>query len=441
MRTLKDLARDLEQGRTSSRALVEDSLHRIADPAGEGARVFLKVDAEGARASADYQDGLRKRGYAPSPYAGIPFSVKDLFDIAGEVTTAGSRILQNAPAAVRDAPAIAALKSAGLVVLGRTNMTEFAYSGIGANGHFGTPRSPYQREVGRIPGGSSAGAAVAVADGMCALSIGSDTGGSCRIPAAYNGIYGYKPSTGRISTKGAFPLSSSFDSIGPFGNSVQCCAIADSVMAGDWDGQLNGGPSRPLRIGVLQSLAMDGLEPEVAEDFERKLAGLRAQGVLVEAFEFEPLKTLPSLLKRGGIVGVEAHAVHRDMLEKHVAEYDPRVSSRIQLAGGTSGSDYIVLLQKRAAMIDAYRDATRGFDAVALPTVANIPPKFSDIDSDENYLKLNGLALRNTYIANFLNLCAINLPMSRGGFAPTGFGLMAPHGADVSLFNIANSII
>jgi aspartyl-tRNA(Asn)/glutamyl-tRNA(Gln) amidotransferase subunit A len=440
MQSLMQMAASLESGAITSRALVEASLEKIADPAGEGLLAFLSVDAAGARAAADYQDDLRKRGRAPSAFAGIPFSVKDLFDIAGQVTTAGSKVLQDAPPATSDAPAIAALKGAGLVVLGRTNMTEFAYSGIGANGHFGTPRSPFERSVGRIPGGSSAGAAVAVADGMCALSIGSDTGGSCRIPAAYNGIVGYKPSTGRISTKGAFPLSSSFDSIGPLAQTVECCAIADALMGGDWDGRLTGLFNRSLRIGVLKTLAMDGLAPEVAEDFARMLSALRSKGVEVFEFEFDLLKALPSLLNRGGIVGAEAHAVHRHMLETRAAEYDPRVASRIEMAGGTSASDYIIMQQKRAEMGAAYRELTRGFDAVALPTVANVPPRFSEIDSDENYLKLNGLALRNTYIANFINLCAINLPMNKLGKAPTGFSLMAAHGADVSLFNIANSI-
>ena len=193
---------------------MEQALAAISDPSGEGSRAFIKVDAEGARAAADYQDQLRRRGRAPSSFAGIPISVKDLFDLAGEVTTAGSMVLKDSAPALVDAPAIAALKSAGMVVLGRTNMTEFAYSGVGLNPHYGTPRSAFDRKTGRIPGGSSAGAAVAVADGMCALSIGSDTGGSCRIPAAYNGIVGYKPSTGRVSTRGAYPLSPRFDSSG-----------------------------------------------------------------------------------------------------------------------------------------------------------------------------------------------------------------------------------
>ncbi len=270
--TLDGLAGELRDGKTSSRKLVEQALAKISNPAGEGARAFIKVDAEGALAAADYQDRLRRQNRQPSPFAGIPISVKDLFDLAGEVTTAGSKVLKDAAPALVDAPAIAALKSAGLIVLGRTNMTEFAYSGVGLNPHYGTPRSAFDRKTGRIPGGSSSGAAVAIADGMCALSIGTDTGGSCRIPAAYNGIVGYKPSTGRVSTRGAYPLSSRFDSVGPLGNSVACCAAADALMAGDWTGKIAAREVSSLRIGVLKTAVLEGLDADVAAAYERALS-------------------------------------------------------------------------------------------------------------------------------------------------------------------------
>lgn len=374
--TLEKLADDLASGRASSRALVEESLTRIADPAGEGSRAFLKVDAAGARAAADYQDGLRTRGYAPSRFAGIPFSVKDLFDVAGEVTMAGSKVLANTSPAISDAPAIAALKTAGFVVLGRTNMTEFAYSGLGLNPHYGTPKNIFEREVGRIPGGSSSGAAIAVADGMCALSIGSDTGGSCRIPAAYNGIVGFKPSSGRVSTKGAFPLSSSLDSIGPLANSVACCAAADAVMAGDWSGVIAHGAGRNLRLGVLNTYVTDNLDDAVAEDLARSMSRLRSAGVGIETLEFDLLKKLASLLKQGGIVGAEAHAVHRDRLASSASAYDPRVSGRIALAAATSASDYMSLLQERQKMAAAFQNIAAGFGAIIMPTVAIVAPRF-----------------------------------------------------------------
>jgi aspartyl-tRNA(Asn)/glutamyl-tRNA(Gln) amidotransferase subunit A len=438
--TLHFLAGELAAGNTTSRALVENSLARIADVAGEGHLAFINVDAAGARAGADYQDALRKAGRAPSPFAGIPFSVKDLFDLAGEVTTAGSKVLKNAAPATRDAVAIANLKAAGLVVLGRTNMTEFAYSGVGLNPHYGTPRSIFERNVGRIPGGSSSGAAVAVAGGMCALSIGTDTGGSCRIPAAYNGIVGFKPSVGRVSTVGAFPLSKSFDSVGPLALSVFCCAAADGLMAGDWAGIIPTGPSRPLRLGVLRNYVMADLSPEVAEDFTRSVAALRAGGVDIEDVYFEALDHVPSLLKRGGIVGAEAAIVHSTRLGLHKAHYDPLVASRIGLACEATVVDYFNILQQRANMISAFELLAQDYDALLLPTVANIAPKIADLALDQDYTRLNGLALRNTYIGNFLNACAIALPMHLAGHAPTSLMLMAQHGADQRLFAVAQAV-
>ena len=438
--TLQDLSEALANGQTSSRRLVEESLERIADPAGEGARAFIKVDADGARAEADHQDGLRKAGRAASRFAGIPFSVKDLFDLAGQVTTAGSKVLADAPAAISDAPAIAALKAAGFVVLGRTNMTEFAYSGVGLNPHYGTPRSVYDRGNGRIPGGSTSGGALSVADGMCALAIGSDTGGSCRISAAYNSIVGFKPSASRVSTTGAFPLSASLDSIGPMANSVACCAAADAIMAGDWDGEISSGPSRPLRIGVLQTYVMAGLDAEVAEDFARALSKLKAAGVQIEDVIFEELQDLPKLLVRGGIVGAEASMVHGELLKTRAKDYDPRVSGRILMAAETTEVQYRGLLASRATMIRRFAEIARGFDAIVLPTVANVAPLISDLDRDEDYFRLNGLSLRNTYVGNFVNACAISLPMHEMGKAPTGLMLMAPWGNDQTLFSVAASV-
>src|SRR6059058_2566053 len=229
--TLASLADDLENGRTSARKLVDECLARIADSSGEGARTFIHVDAEAAIEAAEAMDRLREVNAAPSPYAGIPVSIKDLFDIKGQVTRAGSRALEDSAPAKTDAAVVARLRRAGFIVIGRTNMTEFAYSGIGINPHFGTPKSAWNRSVGHVPGGSSSGAAVSIADGMAYGALGTDTGGSCRIPAAYNGIVGYKPTQSRIPLDGGVPLSSSLDSFGPLARSVGCCAVLDAVLA------------------------------------------------------------------------------------------------------------------------------------------------------------------------------------------------------------------
>lgn len=438
--TLDGLAGELRDGKTTSRHLVEQALAVISAPAGEGSRAFIKVDAEGARAAADYQDLLRRRGRAPSIFAGIPISAKDLFDLAGEVTTAGSAVLKNSAPALADAPAIAALKSAGMVVLGRTNMTEFAYSGVGLNPHYGTPRSAFDRKTGRIPGGSSAGAAVAVADGMCALGIGSDTGGSCRIPAAYNGIVGYKPSTGRVSTRGAYPLSPRFDCIGPLANSVACCAAADALMAGDWSGQIATREVATLRLGVCRTMVLENLDAEVAQGFERALARLSEAGGRLTDVDFEELLEFPALTAKGGIVAAEAVAHHRGLMAQRGAEYDPRVRMRLEAASGISAADYISILKRRNEIILRFNSLMAGFDAVVLPTVMNIPPPIAALASDPDYLRFNSMSLRNTYVGNILDCCALSIPVNEPGAAPVGVMLMAPHGQDQALLAVAAAV-
>ena len=438
--TLEALAEELREGKTTSRELVEQALAKISDPAGEGALAFIRIDAEGARAAADFQDTLRRRSCQPSQFAGIPISVKDLFDLAGEVTTAGSKVLRDAAPAVADAPAIAALKSAGLVVMGRTNMTEFAYSGVGLNPHYGTPRSSYDRNTGRIPGGSSAGAAVAVADQMCAVSIGTDTGGSCRIPAAYNGIVGYKPSTGRISTQGAYPLSPRFDSVGPLGNSVACCAAADALMAGDWSGQIEALEISALRIGVLKTAVLEGLDAEVASAYERALARISTSGARLIDFSFEELLELPVLTTKGGIVAAESYAHHRNMIAQRGAEYDPRVRMRLEAAGSISAADYLAIVKRRAEIIPRFNGRVQNFDAIVLPTVMNIPPAISALDGDQDYLRHNSMSLRNTYVGNFLDCCALSIPANEPGAAPVGLMLMGAWGHDQNLFSVGQAV-
>ena len=408
--TLAQLSRRLAEGHITSRELVEHAIASIADPAGEGARTFISVDAEGARAAADFADLQRKRGRSVSPLAGIPFSSKDIFDLAGEVTTSGSRVLRNAPPATADATAIARLKGKGMIVVGRTNMTEFAYSGVGLNPHYGTPRSPHDRATGRIPGGSSSGAAVSVADGMVSLGIGTDTGGSCRVPASYCGIVGYKSSHGRVPLTGCHPLSFSFDTIGPLANSVACCATADSIMAADWDGAVPERPLKGLRLAVLKDLA------------------------------FPELREIPTLNAKGGIVAAEALAAHRVLMGKAGEGYDPRVRMRIELGGTISAADYLDYRARRREMIRLFERRCEGLDAVLLPTTLNTPPAIADLAEDRDYPRFNAMSLRNTYVGNFLNGCAISLPMQGQGAAPCGLMAMAPWGRDRDLFGVAAAL-
>lgn len=440
MKTIRELAEDLANGRTTSRALTEACLGAIEDEAGEGARVFLQVDREGALATADYMDGLRARNAAPSPFAGIPIAVKDLFDVAGQVTTAGSRVLQGADPAEADAPCVAAVRAAGFVIMGRTNMTEFAYSGVGINPHYDTPANPYDRETRRIPGGSSSGAAISITDDMAAVALGTDTGGSCRIPAALNGIYGYKPSAYRVPTEGVYPLSPALDSVGPLGRSVACCAAVDALMAGDWDGEVAGRDVRGLRLGVLKTIAQNDLDEHVAGDFERALAALSKAGAMLTDMEIPALEGIAPLNVKGGLSAAEAYAIHREQIEAHGDDYDPRVRNRIEGGKNQWAHEYLDILKAREEISAAADEATAPFDAVIMPTCAITAPPMAAFAEFEDYLRLNFLLLRNTSIGNFLDRCAISLPMHQAGAAPTGFMLMGPWDGDEALFSAAQAV-
>jgi aspartyl-tRNA(Asn)/glutamyl-tRNA(Gln) amidotransferase subunit A len=436
MKTVEELARDLDAGRTTAAALVEAALERIEDPTGEGARVFIRVEEKGAREAALYLDGLRRRNAQPSRFAGIPISVKDLFDIAGQVTTAGSVVLKDHPPAQADAIAIARLKAQGFIIVGRSNMTEFAYSGVGLNPHYGTPLSPFDRRTERIPGGSSSGAAVSVADGMSALGIGTDTGGSCRIPASFCGVVGYKPSTGRIPTDGAYPLSYTLDSIGSMARSVQCAAIADAVMAQDWNGRIAEKPLGRIRLGLPKSFE-SGVETEVAKTFEAALTRLGRAGVSIVDMEFPSIEDIAAINTKGGISAIEAYAHHKELLAARAEHYDQRVARRILNGATIAAYEYVDILRKRTELIARVKAIMYGLDGVILPTTPNIPPPVAALAKDDEYMRINFLSLRNTFVGNFLDVCAISLPMHEPGEPPCGFMIMAAWGTDPELFATA----
>src|ERR1700741_4360718 len=298
--TIASLADDLEAGRTSARKLVEECLARIADPNGEGRRTFIHVDKQAALDAADAMDVLRRAKAAPSRFAGIPISIKDLFDIRGQVSRAGSRALDDSAPAEADAPVVARLRQAGFIVIGRTNMTEFAFSGIGINPHYGTPKGAWKRSEGHIPGGSSSGAAVSVLDGMAHGALGPDTGGSCRIPAAYNGIVGYKPTQRRIPLDGGVPLSFSLDSYGPLANSVAGCATLDAVLADEPVQPLTPRSVKGMRLAVPTTIALDDLDGAVAKTFDRALDALSRAGALIERIEVPEFLDVGVMNSKGG---------------------------------------------------------------------------------------------------------------------------------------------
>ena len=427
-RTVPQLAAALAAGRISSRALVEAALARIADPAGEGRRAFIATYAKPALEAADAQDRLRQAGYALSPLAGLPVSIKDLFDVAGERTLAGSKALDDAPLATRDAPIVARLKAAGAVLVGRTNMTEFAFSGVGINPHFGTPGNP--RDRARIPGGSSSGAGVSVADGMAALAMGTDTGGSVRIPAALCGLVGFKPTQLRIPRDGAVPLSTTLDSVGPLGRSVACCAIGDAVLAGlppEVPAEL---PAAGLRLGVPQRFVLDGLDKTVAGAFERACTALSRAGARLVDLPFTEADDYVAINASGGFSAAEAFAWHRALLERRGADYDPRVRVRIERGRSMSAADYVTLAWDRARLIARVDAATAGFDALILPTVPVVAPPIAAFAEDKEFARLNMLILRNPAIINFLDRCALTLPIERPGELPVGLMVVGRGGED-----------
>ena len=435
--TLATLADDLECGRTSARKLVDECLARIADTSGEGMRAFIRVDAESAIEAAEAMDRLREVKAAPSPFAGIPVSIKDLFDIKGQVTRAGSRALDDSAPAEADAPAVARLRRAGFIVIGRTNMTEFAYSGIGINPHFGTPKGAWQRSVGHVPGGSSSGAAVSVVDGMAHGALGTDTGGSCRIPAAFNGIVGFKPTQRRVPLDGGVPLSFTLDSFGPLARTVGCCAVLDAVLADQQIKPLQPRSIKGMRLAVPTTVALDGLEEAVARTFERALETLSRQGALIERIAVPEFLDVGVMNTKGGFAAAESFAWHRYLIVSHGDVYDPRVATRILRGEAISAADYIDLLDMRKSLIARTTVRLAPYDALVLPTTANTPPRIADLADDKAFTAANLLALRNCTLINMIDGCAISLPCHREGEVPVGLMLAAAGGSDRHIFELA----
>ncbi len=338
--------------RASACERLDAALARIDDPKGEGARACLTVYREAAQAAAEAADARAKSGISLGPLDGAIVSIKDLFDVAGEVTRAGSKLLaEEGQPAESDAPVVRRLRGAGAVIVAKTNMTEFAYSGVGANPHFGTPGNPADRA--RVPGGSSAGGAVAVADRMCEIAIGSDTGGSTRIPAALCGIVGFKPSRQRVPTDGVFPLSFTLDSIGPMAGSVAECAAADAVMAGEAPHALEPAPLANLRIGVAQGMPLDRLDNSVGKRFPAALDRLEKAGTRLSEEKLPLLDRMAQVNAKGGVLPAEAYALHRDRLARRGNAIDPNVRVRLERAAKIVAADYIDMTRARAELVRA----------------------------------------------------------------------------------------
>jgi aspartyl-tRNA(Asn)/glutamyl-tRNA(Gln) amidotransferase subunit A len=403
---------------------LEQALDRIGDPGGEGARACLTVYAQAARAVADAADARSAAGVTLGPLDGVIVSIKDLFDVAGEVTRSGSKVLADAgtPAAA-DAPVVQRLRAGGAVIVAKTNMKEFAFSGVGANPHFGTPGNPADRA--RVPGGSTSGGAVAVADRMCDIAIGTDTGGSTRIPAALCGLVGFKPSKRRIPTEGAFPLSYTLDSVGPMARTVADCALADAVMAGEPGWRPDLAPLARLRLGIAQGFPLEELDDTVSARFAAALTVLAKAGVRLSHETLPALDDMRNANLKGGFAPVEAYAIHRERLHTNGDRIDPNVRARIERGREMIAADYVELVQLRARLAQAMDARLNDLDALVMPTTPIVAPKMSDVAAADAFRAKNFLLLRNTGLANFFDLCAISLPLPRASALPVGLMLVA----------------
>ena len=398
---------------------------------------FLKTTFDEALAVAGSSQNLSTR------LAGLPISVKDLFDVAGQTTSAGSVALKDAAPAQFDCPAVARLRRAGAALMGRTNMVEFAFSGVGVNPHFGTPANAHSKDLALIPGGSSSGAAVSVACGAAFIGLGSDTGGSIRIPAALNGIVGFKNTARLVPTAGAVPLSSTLDTVCALTRSVPDAMLAHEILA-QRRVTRSAAPLGAYRLAVANTLMLDSLDITVTRAWQRTLDTLRQAGARIDELPLTELNELRQIQAAGNLSAAESFAWHRHLLQDKAASYDPRVLARIQVGATMSACDYIDLLDARRRWIDKMDRAMQGFDAILSPTTPVVATPIADIapgpERDEAFFRLNAVLLRNTSVVNMLDGCAISLPCHAADELPVGMMVWAGAMRDDPVLNIACQI-
>lgn len=439
MTTLWQASQQLQAGNVQPETFTQAALAAARDPEKEGSRVFItRYEAQATQQAIEAGERWQAR-QSRSPIDGLPISIKDLFDVKGEATTAGSRLLSDAPVATANASVVEKLNRAGAAIVGKTNMTEFAFSGLGINPHYGTPANPWRREEKRIPGGSSSGAAVAVADGLCLGAIGTDTGGSVRIPAALCGLTGFKPGASRIDQAGTLPLAPSLDSIGVIAHDVRSCWLLDSIIA-EKPLEMRESDLRHARFAVPQTRVLDDLDRDVAQAWQYALDLLREAGATLVALPLTELDELNSLNARGGITAYEAWQWHQRTALARPEAYDPQVLMRLQRGSQLTEQDAAELYQQRAAWQRRINTALEGFDALLMPTVPKIAPTIASLDEPQRYMEINALMLRNTSVINMLDGCAISLPCHPAGHAPVGLSLAAVHGDDARLISWAVAV-
>lgn len=430
---------ELQTGVVTSRQLTEQCLTRIEQSAEQAQKIYLQLFADQALAQSDAIDQLKKQGITLSPLMGLPISIKDLIDIEGCPTSAGSTFIADVRPVKKSAAIVERLQAAGLVILGKTNMVEFAYSGVGINPHYGTPLNPFSREEQLVPGGSSSGAAVSVTDGMAFAAIGSDTGGSCRIPASLCGIVGFKPTAGRVSRDGVFPLSHSLDSIGPLSGSVNCCYLLDAILSGEETSALKPVDLSRVSIVVPDGYLLTKLDMHVENSFLRALESLKGVGVTIQHEQLSAVEKIPQVSSKGGFAAAEAYYYHQHYLPEYADQYDQKVRSRIAVGEHMSASDYQAIIDLRRSVQNEWANDDR-FEAMILPTTPITARPIESLATDEDFFAANGLYLRNTSVANVLDCPSISLPCHKQGSAPVGLMLIGRSGEDHRVFRLAKAI-
>lgn len=430
-RTATEIALAYRNGEADPLAVTECLLQRIADASDDN--IFIAVTAERARREAEAAKERYRDGRPLSVLDGVPIAWKDLLDVDGSPTTAASILYRNDPPRDRDSTVVAHAAAAGMVTVGKLNMTELAFSGLGLNPHFGTPVNPQDRAVHRSPGGSSSGSGAAVAAGLVPCAIGSDTGGSIRVPASYNGVVGFKTSEGRIAEENIVSLARTLDTIGPLARSVLDCALVEMVLRGAPALDVTRRDARELSIVVPTNVVLDDLEPDVAANFERSIEALVSAGAKVERRPLDCLGRFTDLLARhGSLISAEAYHEHREAVEGPLGDrIDRRVVRRILQGRDMSAYDLLVIQTERRKLIDDLGRDLAG-RMVAMPTTPITAPEVAPLEADEEHFhKINMRTLRNTTIGNFLRTCGLAIPNGRDGRGlPTSFLLSSVYGDD-----------
>lgn len=438
-KSIAQLSVQIQAGKLDPRELAEETLSAIDGYADKA--VFTLLTTERAKQEAQAAFKRINEGRSLGVLDGIPVAWKDLFDLQGEVTTAGSVVLKKSAPAHSDAAVVSALKNAGMVAIGRTNMSEFAFSGLGINPHYGTPINPYSNDEPRIPGGSSSGSGVAVSAGLVPVAMGTDTGGSIRIPAAFNGVVGYKATRGRYDMAGAFPLAESLDSLGPLCRTVQDAVWVDAAMRGRTCSDIARAEIAGKKFVIAETIMFDGIESEVVEAFEEAVKKLERKGAVIRRAKFALfLEIFELIIKHGALVTAEAFALHKSRLEGTDAnEMDPRVVVRTRLGQKTTVADYIAIAHARQRMIAEFAKSVSSDEIILSPTLPHVAPALSSlIENDEAFFAMNGKTLRNTQIGNFLDWCGVSIPcgLGRNGL-PIGISLAGLPGQDEKMLAVA----